>query len=211
MKLLLFCPHFRPDLHAATGEVMTQLVEALAERDHRISVVTSLPWYRGHKVDPAWSGRPWRREKTEWGQVVRVWPFPTDKTNIPARALGFGGMTSIAGGLGLDPRPSRRRSWRCRRRSSSATRPGWLPSVWGRRWCSTPRTSSPTSPLSSGCCGAGGWWSWLGGTRPRSTVEPMPSPCSRRTRPETSGPRSSATGDRVCGVGGPAPSTTRST
>ena len=80
---------------------MTQLVEALAERDHRISVVTSLPWYRGHKVDPAWSGRPWRREKTEWGQVVRVWPFPTDKTNIPARALGFGGMTSIAGGLGL--------------------------------------------------------------------------------------------------------------
>ncbi len=101
MKLLLFCPHFRPDLHAATGEVMTQLVEALAERDHRISVVTSLPWYRGHKVDPAWSGRPWRRERTEWGQVVRVWPFPTNKTNIPARALGFGGMTSIAGGLAL--------------------------------------------------------------------------------------------------------------
>jgi colanic acid biosynthesis glycosyl transferase WcaI len=101
MKLLLFCPHFRPDLHAATGEVMTQLTEALAERDHEISVVTSLPWYRGHKVDPDWTGRPWRTERTDWGRIVRVWPFPTDKTNIPARALGFGGMTSLAAGLGL--------------------------------------------------------------------------------------------------------------
>lgn len=80
---------------------MTQLVEALAERGHEISVVTSLPWYRGHRVDPDWTGRPWRTEKTEWGQVVRVWPFPTDKTNIPARALGFGGMTSLAAGLSL--------------------------------------------------------------------------------------------------------------
>jgi colanic acid biosynthesis glycosyl transferase WcaI len=101
VKILLFCPHFRPDLHAATGEVMTELVEALAERGHEISVVTSLPWYRGHRVDPEWSGRPWRTETTSWGRVVRVWPFPTDKTNIPARALGFGGMTSLAAGLGL--------------------------------------------------------------------------------------------------------------
>jgi colanic acid biosynthesis glycosyl transferase WcaI len=101
MKLLLFCPHFRPDLHAATGEVMTQLVEALADRGHEISVVTSLPWYRGHRVDPAWTGRPWRTERTDWGRIVRVWPFPTDKSNIPARAVAFGGMTSLACGLGL--------------------------------------------------------------------------------------------------------------
>jgi colanic acid biosynthesis glycosyl transferase WcaI len=100
VKLLLFCPHFRPDLHAATGEVMTQLVDGLAERGHRITVVTALPWYRGHRVDAAWRGRPWRRERTDWGEVVRVWPFPTDKTNIPARLLGFGGMTSLAAALG---------------------------------------------------------------------------------------------------------------
>ncbi len=101
MKLLLFCPHFRPDLHAATGEVMTQLVDGLAERGHEITVVTALPWYRGHRVAPEWRGRPWRREQTEWGQIVRVWPFPTDKSNIPARAVGFGGMTSLAAALGL--------------------------------------------------------------------------------------------------------------
>lgn len=101
MNLLLFCPHFRPDLHAATGEVTTQFVDGLVERGHRVTVVTSLPWYRGHRVDDEWRGRPWRRERTGWGEIIRVWPFPTDKTNIPARALGFGGMTSLAAALGL--------------------------------------------------------------------------------------------------------------
>ncbi|MDH3679818.1 MAG: glycosyltransferase family 4 protein [Acidimicrobiia bacterium] len=95
MRLLLLCPHFTPDLHAATGEVMTKLVEALARRNHQITVVTSLPWYQHHDVDPAWRGRPWRVERTAWGRVVRVWPFPTDKTNIAARAVGFGGLTSL--------------------------------------------------------------------------------------------------------------------
>jgi colanic acid biosynthesis glycosyl transferase WcaI len=88
-------------LHAATGEVMTKLVESLAGRGHELSVVTALPWYRDHDVEPAWRGRPWRREPTAWGRVVRVWPFPTDKTNIAARAAGFGGFTLLAGGAAL--------------------------------------------------------------------------------------------------------------
>ncbi len=96
MKLLLLCPHFEPDLHAATGEVMTKLVHSLADRGHQIDVVTSLPWYRGHSVEPAWRGKPWRSERTDIGRVIRVWPFPVDKNNIPARAIGFGGFTSLA-------------------------------------------------------------------------------------------------------------------
>jgi colanic acid biosynthesis glycosyl transferase WcaI len=96
VKLLVLCPHFEPDLHAATGEVMTQLVLALSRRGHRIDVVTSLPWYRAHRVEPAWRGRPWRVERTAWGTVVRVHPFPTDKTNIAARAAGFAGFTGLA-------------------------------------------------------------------------------------------------------------------
>jgi len=89
MRLLVFCPHFRPDLHAATGEVMTKLVESLAARGHQIDVVTSLPWYRDHDVEPDWRGRPVRIERTSWGRIVRVWPFPTDKTNLVARAVAF--------------------------------------------------------------------------------------------------------------------------
>ncbi len=101
MKLLLLCPHFEPDLHAATGEVMTKLVHGLAERDHRITVVTSLPWYHGHEVAPDWRGRPWRTENTSWGTVVRTWPFPTTKSDIWARALGFAGQTGLVAALAL--------------------------------------------------------------------------------------------------------------
>ncbi len=77
---------------------MTRLVESLAERDHRIDVVTSLPWYKGHSVAPEWAGRPWRSETTDWGSVTRVYPFPTSKTNIAARAAGFLGFTSLVSG-----------------------------------------------------------------------------------------------------------------
>ncbi len=101
MKLQLLCPHFEPDLHAATGEVMTRLVHALAARGHRVDVVTSLPWYHQHQVEPEWSGRPWRREYTDFGSVTRVWPFPTEKTNVPARALGFAGFTALVAGAAL--------------------------------------------------------------------------------------------------------------
>ena len=37
-----------------------------------------------------------RTEATEWGAVSRLHPFPTDKSNIPARALAFGGFTALA-------------------------------------------------------------------------------------------------------------------
>ncbi|MEM8922232.1 MAG: glycosyltransferase family 4 protein [Actinomycetota bacterium] len=106
MRILLLCPHFEPDLHAATGEVMTRLVHALADRGHRIDVVTALPWYRGHDVEPEWRGRPWRTEITDWGRIVRVWPFPTDKNNLWARALGFGGFTGMVTAAAMTgPRP----------------------------------------------------------------------------------------------------------
>ena len=95
MDLLILCPHFAPDL-APTGEVMTAIVTALADRGHRLHVITALPWYRDHTVEPGWGGRPWRTEKTAWGRVTRLHPFPTDKTNIPARALAFAGFTGMA-------------------------------------------------------------------------------------------------------------------
>lgn len=101
MKLQFLCPHFEPDLHAATGEVMTRLVHVLAARGHHIDVVTSLPWYHQHSVEPEWSGHPWRRETTDFGSVVRVWPFPTDKTNVPARAIAFAGFTALVTGAAL--------------------------------------------------------------------------------------------------------------
>ena len=61
-------------------------------------VVTSLPWYRDHRIDEGWEGRLVRRELTPWGSVTRVHPFPgDDKTNLVRRAFGFGAYSLLAG------------------------------------------------------------------------------------------------------------------
>ena len=96
MRVLVICPHFDPD-PAPTGVVMTEIVHRVAEQGHEVEIVTSLPWYTEHEVEPEWRGRLWRTERTAWGRITRVHPFPTDKRNIPARALGFAGFTGLAG------------------------------------------------------------------------------------------------------------------
>ena len=86
---MVLCPHFAPDL-APTGVVMTRIVTELAARGHELHVVTALPWYRNHAIEPGWGGRLWRTEKTEWGSIIRVHPFPgKSKSNLLRRALGF--------------------------------------------------------------------------------------------------------------------------
>jgi colanic acid biosynthesis glycosyl transferase WcaI len=96
VNLLVLCPHFAPDV-APTGEVMTSIASELVARGHRLHVVTSLPWYEHHRIEPGWEGKAVRHEDTDWGRITRVNPFPTDKRNIPARALAFAGFTALAG------------------------------------------------------------------------------------------------------------------
>ena len=96
MRLLVLCPHYEPDV-APTGEVMAAIVSELARRGHEIRVVTSLPWYRQHRVEPGWRGRPVRRGRARGGVgVTRVHPFPTSKGSLAARAAGFAGFTALA-------------------------------------------------------------------------------------------------------------------
>lgn len=103
MNILVLCPHFAPD-PAATGEVMTSIATELVARGHQLEVITSLPWYVDHAIEPGWEGQLVRTERTSWGRVVRVHPFPSDKTNIPARAAAFGGFTVLATAMGLASR-----------------------------------------------------------------------------------------------------------
>lgn len=103
MNLTVLCPHFDPDL-APTGVVMSRIAHELVERGHRLHVVTALPWYLHHDVEPGWGGQLVRTERTEWGRISRVHPFPTDKRNIPARALAFGGFTALATLVGATTR-----------------------------------------------------------------------------------------------------------
>lgn len=99
MNLLVLCPHFDPDM-APTGVVMSRIAMELVERGHRLHVVTALPWYQRHAIEPGWEGQLVRTERTSWGRISRVHPFPTDKRNIPARGLAFGGFTALAAAIG---------------------------------------------------------------------------------------------------------------
>lgn len=100
MKILVLCPHFDPD-PAPTGVVISEIVGQLVARGHDVEVVTSLPWYRDHRVEPDWSGRLWRTQRTRWGTVTRVHPFPGNKSNLLTRAAGFAGFTALVGLVSL--------------------------------------------------------------------------------------------------------------
>jgi len=109
LTILVICPHFAPDT-APTGVVMTRIVDELAALGHRIHVVTSLPWYAKHRVDPEWRHVGWRNrtEDREWGSITRLDPFAgDDKRNLLRRALGFVGfsITAAVAGLRAGERP----------------------------------------------------------------------------------------------------------
>jgi len=108
VRLLVLTPHLRPDT-APTGEVVSAIVDGLVGRGHDVHVVTSLPWYRDHRIDEEWRGRLLRRGRYGEATVTRVHPFPTDKGdvdrgNLVARALGFLGLTGLATVAGMATR-----------------------------------------------------------------------------------------------------------
>ena len=95
--IIVLCPHFAPDT-APTVDVITRIVQEFVAKDQRVHVVTSLPWYRTHAIESGWTGRLVRREKTAWGSITRVHPFPgKSKSNLLRRAIGFGVFSAIAG------------------------------------------------------------------------------------------------------------------
>jgi colanic acid biosynthesis glycosyl transferase WcaI len=133
LTFVVLCPHFDPDT-APTGVVMTRIVRELARRGHRLHVVTSLPWYRNHRVEDGWTGRRSRVEATPWGTITRVEPFASpDKRNLLRRALGFAGFSAFVGWKGL--RAGGRRRVDCVLAMSpplTLGMTGWLVHLWRR-------------------------------------------------------------------------------
>jgi len=98
LSIVVLCPHFDPDT-APTGVVMSRLVRELTLQGHRVHVVTTLPWYRDHRVDSRWTNVGWRNrtETTPWGSITRLQPFAgTDRRNLLRRAAGFVGFSGLA-------------------------------------------------------------------------------------------------------------------
>jgi len=95
VRIQVISPHFDPDI-AATGRMMTGIVDGLAGAGHEVHVVTSLPFYRHNRVEPDWQGRWVQHQDQPWGRVTRVHPFPAPKTTLARRAVGFAGFTGLA-------------------------------------------------------------------------------------------------------------------
>ena len=111
LRLIVLCPHFEPDT-APTGSVMTRIVHELGSLGHEIHVVTSLPWYREHRVEDEWAGVRWRDRSraTDFGSVARLSPFAGgDRRNLLRRALGFVGFTALALVAGIRAVPRRQK------------------------------------------------------------------------------------------------------
>jgi colanic acid biosynthesis glycosyl transferase WcaI len=101
LRIVVLCPHFDPDT-APTGRVMSRIVHELAARGHELHVVTSLPWYRTHSIEPGWGGRLIRTERVDFGSISRIHPFPGgDRRNLLRRAVGFGAFSALAGVAGV--------------------------------------------------------------------------------------------------------------
>jgi colanic acid biosynthesis glycosyl transferase WcaI len=101
VRLVVLCPHFDPDT-APTGRVMTRIVDELVRRGHHVDVVTALPWYRGHQIEPGWEALVARRQTTSWGSITRVNPLTGgDKRNLLRRAVGFAGFSALALGAAV--------------------------------------------------------------------------------------------------------------
>ena len=116
MKLAVLCPHFAPDL-APTGEVITRIVLELADRGHELHVVTALPWYVHHHVEPAWAG-PARPRRAHRVGLDRPRPPVPDRQAVdpaPGRRLRrasarWPGSPACAAGGSTACSPCRRRS-----------------------------------------------------------------------------------------------------
>ena len=98
MRLLVVTPHFAPDT-APTGVVVTALVDEWGRLGHDAHVVTSLPWYREHRVADGWTGRAARRGRHGPATVSRLYPFPVRKTRTARRAAAFGVFSVLAGAV----------------------------------------------------------------------------------------------------------------
>jgi colanic acid biosynthesis glycosyl transferase WcaI len=78
--------------------VITRIVEELAQRGHSLEVITTLPWYLHHRVEPGFEGRTFRYEDTPWGRITRINPFAvSDKSKLVQRAGAFAAFSAIAG------------------------------------------------------------------------------------------------------------------
>ncbi len=102
MRILIVCPVFPPE-PVTSATTSAHLAEALAERGHEVTVITSAPSRPGGKVHPGYRRGFWRRERCGSGyEIVRTWSVLPAKASASRRLLenltfGFCAMLHVSG------------------------------------------------------------------------------------------------------------------
>lgn len=88
MQILLFSLYYHPDGGPA-APLFTMLSEALVQRGHKVTVITTVPHYPSGKVSAAFKGWSVRKSVEHGVYVIRL-PVPSvDRKNMAARLLQF--------------------------------------------------------------------------------------------------------------------------
>lgn len=106
MRILFLTMYYQPD-SAATGILMAELAEELAEQGHEVQVVTSMPHYSTNSVWKEYRHKLWMRERQGKIQVQRVWSYvPVNKDKLLPRFFSYLSFTLLSAVAGiLMPRP----------------------------------------------------------------------------------------------------------
>jgi len=106
MRILFLTMYYKPD-NAATGILMAELAEELAEQGHDVRIVTSMPHYSTNSIWKEYRGKWWMRERQGKIAVQRVWSYvPVHKDRLLPRFFSYLSFTLLSTFAGLMmPRP----------------------------------------------------------------------------------------------------------
>ncbi len=101
MRILFLTMYYQPDT-AATGILMAELAEELAEQGHDVRVVTSMPHYSTNSIWKEYRGKFWTREWQGKILVQRVWSHvPVNKDKLLPRFFSYLSFTLLSAIAGL--------------------------------------------------------------------------------------------------------------
>ena len=96
MRILFLTMYYKPD-SAATGLLMAELAEELAERGHEIIIITSMPHYTTNSIWQEYRRRLWIRETHGNIQIHRLWAYvPINKDRLLPRFFSYLSFTILS-------------------------------------------------------------------------------------------------------------------
>jgi len=106
MRILLIVNQFPPDVNS-TGQLMAELAARWVESGHEVSVITSLPHYKNFRIEAAYRGKLYQRDRFRGLEVFRLWVYAPGNKSMLNRLISY--LTFAVGAtlVGL----LRRHSW----------------------------------------------------------------------------------------------------